>query len=352
MDEHSSDDRQCNQDKIKVIKDLLKEIVVTSAENGPEYNFCFFSFYLVILPEILDNIMHLAVSFPQKTVLNLTWGYLDTAFVAVLGAHQLLTKSHTPIENNAKGMTNIAASVQAVTLVSIGLGPIGYAAMLGLGFVHSLYDLGKRSRMLIDAEYRKKNIQEEYSFIKDKLEQIQKEIDGLQEQLSSLGNNISSKEQAANAEHLKKMQWWVQEIFNIKKAKKERYSDRLNILAKATTDHNNQGYIDNLLQERKECICNSVLWGLAFIGVLLACIPGMQIPALIVISIVVGLYICKHFDTLKSVVKTAGMVAVDSAHQLNAKLSDFFHNLHKNANPSSEKNQDEDIDDSGESMHT
>lgn len=45
---------------------------------------------------------------------------------------------------------------------------------------------------------------------------------------------------------------------------------------------------------------DSVVWGMAFAGMVLACIPGMQFPALCVITAASGLYIAKNADKIHS----------------------------------------------------
>ena len=120
--------------------------VADAAELIPKVNYIGFSIYTILLADVCKFISNLVL--PEENQIISTWGVIDGTCDIVSGIGLLLTKSSEPIANSVKGATKLLSSGQLFFLVSLGLGPIGYAASVGVAFTHSLYDSLKLLRRI------------------------------------------------------------------------------------------------------------------------------------------------------------------------------------------------------------
>ncbi len=327
------------------IQQIGSSVAASLAETVPETDYCFLFSYTVILPEIMEHLSSYSVPVPEQ--LGATWNYIDAACQGVTGLNQLFDdKTHRPVVTKTKGLLNLASSLQVITLTTISapaLGPIGFATALGVSFVLSLDEALRQMRRRWNKEY----------FLVDSLahlDQTCKLIQNKTEEIEELQRQPGNEDQKKLAlklkqdnlrdlkvlkEHLHKSIEAKLDVDLYESCEKKSPSTLQAITRKyaVPSDSNSQfkEYLDRLkirptpskqdyekaqLQVDKDsqasktaCIksaSDSLLYGIAFTGTLLLCIPGMQPAAIALISIASALFFIKNIKKMARNVGRAG----------------------------------------------
>jgi|GEM_PF-7061676 len=329
-------------------KEILKLAYSASGELAqalPETNYWGLAGYTLIAPEVLKYLTRFAL--PQPGAIGIAWNYTDAACQGITGIQQLFdTATHRPLVTKTKGIINLASSMQLLVLSSLStsLGPIGCAAAFGVGFTLSLDETIRHMRRLYSPEY----------FIVDGLAELDKGLELLQQHERELANLekeyqqgqqlskitqfiIDSKKETIH--HLKEKCTKIQEQIKTKldidrydhqSSQKpgpltyliQHYSqDQLktsicrNFLESLKTRSipNSEQYYKALRKKAEikneiksefiHSISNTVVWGLAFSGVLLSCIPGMQPAGLALMVAASVIYFLKNKKEIKEKAK-------------------------------------------------
>ncbi len=261
------------------------------AISCPEYHYAAFSISTLLMPKLIKNqleMLHLALL--KSSSAGIIWNILDAFCSLVFGLHQCFQESHAPIELRVKGLTNVLSGTQMIALTFIGFGPAAFAAGFGLGLMHSVWDTYKYTRCYMDKTYRITETDLEKKFLDQKIEKKESEL----ESLKSLIQIQTQK--SLNRMEKDRLPWMdllkVQESYLIEQLKKRRSLLMMDDLERKA----------ELKRDIKQSLCETTIWAIAFSGMLLACLPGCQIPSLVLIAIASIIYILKHTEELKFLV--------------------------------------------------
>lgn len=260
-----------------VLKDLSKEIDA-AANIMPEVNFVGFSMYTLLLAEVCRQF---STILPQSSDSTGLWEKIDAACAIFVGIGQIMNPKSEPIANRLKGVSNILAGGELYWLTIIGLGPIGFAADVGLAFTHSLYDMAKTLRRINDLEYW-------YNDTK-------RELDFLASERSTLLINLQQLKENRKVEHdwkkKKVLSWLIDRRINHLYEVESMINSLQNVLSE---DGFNSARVISLQKELLEHSYNTLMLGAAFIGLILLNTVGMNLPVVVFITVAVVLYTYKY----------------------------------------------------------
>lgn len=321
------------------------------ADAIPENTYYGFSIYTVIAPLILKEFAKVALPEAQG-VTGPVWNYIDSACSVLVGLNQLQdNETHRPAATKIKGVVNILNGVQLTTLTAVSftmLGGPGFAAAFGVGFAISLDDAIHARRKWQDEKYWFEDALAELEKISQIIDDnvLPREIRVMEEAMKQ--NNITSRaahwalnQKKERLQDLKETKRTLEEDiltraiemrnqdFNKDKDTQNNYQfmmkkipetpnnnlrsfysnlhtkinlSREEIRAKCTTPahRNSLKKIDQRNEANYEsAIKDSAIWGLAFAGMLLCCIPGCQIWGLAVVGVASALYLHKNYKRIK-----------------------------------------------------
>ncbi len=317
-----------DSDLTKVMHDAAKW---TTASMAPG-SFWGSSLYHIIMPTVI-NAVDSAANLPIPNVAIAPFIGGIASFIT--GVRQLNdTTTHRPEATKIKGLTNILGSFSILTTTglsmssvaavgSVALGPAGAAAFVGVNFALSL-DATKEAIMRWSSE---RYWLEDTCKILQKNDELLAKARAKTAELAQIANpstNIVAQLQAqqqAQAELAKKRDQLIadlntkiqyiqrkpnnaQSLATLDDLFVKKYPDPANAQnwrSKISTQQNNsnQQTIDtqhhDLVKKSKEEVfdatVNSFVWGLAFAGMVLLCIPGLQIPAAGVLAAAGALFV-------------------------------------------------------------
>ncbi len=256
----------------------LAEEIEDVASLIPEVNFLGFSTYTILLAEVCASI---SVILPQSAMAVDDWGRIDASCMIVSGIGQIMQAKSAPIANRVKGATSILSGAQLYWLISIGLGPIGFASAICVSFIHSLYDTAKTLRRIEDIDYWYKDTQNELDYLKTESENIENSIAYLKKQLE-----ISPK-----TREKKIFNWLIDRRYRRKK-EIDSQIEQLNSLLQTKDFDSDKKFA--LQEEMLGNLYNNLMFGTALVSVLLFFIPGAQIPASLLVTVAVSLFVYKN----------------------------------------------------------
>ncbi|MDR3478366.1 MAG: hypothetical protein P4M14_10080 [Gammaproteobacteria bacterium] len=345
---------------LEELKDVIISTSAEFGDALPENTYWTFSFYTTILPAILAEIKNVVV--PQSAAIGSAWNYLDATCSLIVGVNQLTDETtHRPVATKIKGTVNISSAIQLSVLTSLSFGAfggIGFAAAFGAGFLLSLDDLTRTTRCLLNRDYWLKDSLAQLEKLNKLIPRLENAEKKLKENLDKQGNKESwgewalerkrgrlkkakeareeiedaiifrtaANHYASDSEKFKQIiNHYLQtisptfqetafiknlQIINTKKPQEvgqlhgnerdnQRIAEQLQY-ANHTPDRNNRE--NQIMQKNKDSFKTSVrdtiIWAVAFTGVLLACIPGLQLPALILVSAASFLYFNKNKEKI------------------------------------------------------
>lgn len=263
---------------VEKITELGKE-TTGIAELIPDINFCGFSAYIFLLSSICKELGH---NLPQDSFAADCWSYIDGGCSVIIGVGQIASPKHEPIANRARGSSNIISGGQLIWLTMIGLGPIGFAAGVGNVFVQSLYNTAKTFRRMYDVEFWYEDTQNELKYIQQEQRNIDAEIAQLRKDLDPNSAN--------------RMTNWLIKKKEYRKDDLIQKEALLNSHIKSHDDSisNNTCFKPSLQKELAENLYDNLMFGSAFVGMVLMCIPGAQLAAILLVGISVSLFLYKH----------------------------------------------------------
>lgn len=318
----------------EIVNGIIQPAVKAVAEALPDTNFAILGAYNIIVPEILSYLTGYAL--PEPPAISSTWNYLDATCQGLTGLQQLFNKAtHRPLVTKAKGLFNLASTTQVITLTalsSVSLGPISFAVASGTLFLQSLDEVIRQMRRLWSSEYYFVDTLKELDKIEELIlikEKSLEELSQLPEDQQNSGSGKWAIRLATDAlNQLKKrrdlLQRRLETVFDADLYRNKVYS-RLYPIAEdydVRRLHTEAGrnFLRQLLKRpipsnaeyhggvneaeraiRKQtktalihAIADSTLWAMAFTGMLLACIPGAQIVALVIITTASILLVVKN----------------------------------------------------------
>ena len=260
------------------------------AELIPDINFCGFSAYIILLSSICKELGH---SLPQSSLAGDCWSYVDGACSVIVGAQQIALPKHEPIANRLRGSSNIISGSQLVWLTAIGLGPIAFAAGVGNLFVQNLYKVAKTFRRMHDSEFWLEDTQNELAYIQQELRKIDEEIAQLRSEVDPAGTNritdwLIKKKQDRSSDLLAKQLLLDSHIQSYNNFKANIDSSKSGLGAEQA---NYKKYME---EELAEGLYDCLMFGTAFVGMVLMCLPGTQLAAILLVSVAVSLFLYKH----------------------------------------------------------
>jgi hypothetical protein len=318
------------------ILDLAHAVVGEVAEAIPENNYWGLAAYTVIAPEILSHFT--AYALPQPDEIGMSWNYVDAACQGVTGLQQLFDQtSHRPIVTKTKGLFNLASGIQLMTLTLMGtgaLGPIGFAAGAGVSFLMSMDEAIRQMRRLYSPEYffvdTLAELDKTEELINQKIKSLtalkslpradrdsksgkfaidlaENTLKALEDRRKTLQHQMEVTLDAEHCEHREKPETsrlnQIVEGYNRTLITNNRCRIFLNKLR--TRDVPSRAHEEQIKksaqairQKTKKAIVASVadstLWALAFTGLVLGCIPGMQLPAVALIAAASAIFLYKN----------------------------------------------------------
>lgn len=322
---------------------ITKEVAGKLAETIPENNYWAFSAYTLLIPEILSNLTTYAL--PQPESISSVWNQFDAVCQGFTGIQQLFDqKTHRPVMSKMKGVINIASSIQLATLTAIGatsLGPLAFAAGTGVSLLLSLDESFRQIRRLASPVYFVADSLAELNKLEDLIEQKQAALEKLQS-LPDLTQRTKSGKLAlklaqSSLDELVKKRNTIQEqitakmdvaLWEDKDKKEEEKSDLVKLIqgynvrafhnqcrsfvdglkARKTPTETQYGVakkFDNYTKKKDRlttaaAISDTILWGFAFTGMLLICIPGMQPAGVALIAAASACFLLKNSGKLLS----------------------------------------------------
>jgi hypothetical protein len=261
----------------KVAMDEIAANVVAASEIIPQVDYVGFSIYTILLADACKALSNLAL--PKENQVINAWGAIDGTCDIVSGVGLLLSQSSEPIANRAKGVTKLISSGQLFFLISLGLGPIGYAVSVGVAFTHSLYDTLKLLRRINEPNYWLEDAHNKLMFMDEQHQELHMELSFLKnsDKNSYVTRSLIQRKEIKLAEVIQNHAILTKNIEDFK----------------ANGDNFTVNIKQNLQSECREKIWSNLLLGSAFIGAILLCVPGAQIAAMAFIAIAITIYAYK-----------------------------------------------------------
>ncbi|MDP3562118.1 MAG: hypothetical protein Q8R83_08080 [Legionellaceae bacterium] len=305
-------------------KDTFIKTTNAIAWTIPEVSLWTFSSYEVLLPFLLAYFRNAAI--PQFNRMDKTWNIIDGVASIGIGVTQFADdQTHRPLISKIKGIINICSGTQLLVLTAMASPaiPFAFAAAAIIDFLlslepllHSLYRCYFFSYWLNDSLKQLAKLEENYQKVitekiefnvwiteyeineverrqiqwiaeqrEQRIEAIGQEFDNLKNQISiRLANNNSPDAQRLLADPYWQSTVQIQDVPNIEQEK-----------IKIT---------EELQHELYHHAGETFVFCLAAVGWTLFCIPGMQIPAAILIGITALLYIAKNASTLATYIQS------------------------------------------------
>lgn len=319
---------------LRVADEVAEQLAATLPENG----YWGFSTWTMIVPEILK---HFSYALPQSDQIGPTWNYIDATCQGITGLRQFFDiRTHRPFVTKLKGIINCASSIQLCTLTAISassLGPIGFAAAFGTTFLLSLDETIRQMRRMWSKEYFLMDSITELDKVSDLIQKEQDEIEKLRlENIPSYKlekvlkiKQINLKELIKTQDKLKKIIEYILyvDIYESNKNKNKKQSVLMKVISNYSEVKNPdcKTYLENLKNKNKtviskekygkvkkevrqikrDCkkacaraVSDTLIYGLAFTGMLFLCIPAMQPAALAIISTASFLFFIKNVEKI------------------------------------------------------
>ncbi len=340
------------------VRQEMVDVVSSSAERLanilPGNNLWGFTIYTILLPEILKEIGYFTL--PQNAVTGPLWNYADAGCTIMVGARQLTDETtHRPIASKVKGMVNILSGVTVIALTGVSFTVFGgpmFAAGCGVGFVLSLDESIRAGRRFADPAYWLADSVAQIIKLDELIQKSQAEIAIMEQVLAQSDNSVAK--WALQRKKLRLQQFTAdfgelqQDVlirlktlkYQDDEARSTEHSAMINnVLANANLSKTPQTdslrlfsvAIDTVLTQSKEdraTACktanheldeqsiqrkckkqlqqasqDSLIWGVAFTGSLLLCIPGLQIPGLALLAVAAALSLHKNSDQIFAYIK-------------------------------------------------
>lgn len=321
--------------------------ITTFGDALPENNYWGFATYTMIAPYVLKELGNV-FKLPQSSLAGPVWNYLDGGCSVVVGASQLMDEeNHRPFATKLKGIINVSSGAGLISLTAINFalfGGLGFAAAFGVGFALSLDETARHARRLRDEEYWLSDSLAQIKKFDELIEALSKEITNMKGLLNKSGAGIVSnwalKQKEERLKQYKKNKEKIEndvivrvktmriEYANQEKdifithqkilqpflANEDRFKNQLNEVFNTSIENLRDEYDSaphkakehRIRQQCKDALLessvDSLVWGIAFAGMLLACIPGMQVPALFVIAAASAIYLGKNSERIASIV--------------------------------------------------
>lgn len=322
-------------------KAILETVSTTVASHLPEYNYWGFSAYTLVLPYIFKEVGNIVI--PQAAATGPVWSYLDSVCAVVVGLNQLRDKNaHRQVVTKLKGTLNVLSGIQLGVLSGVSFaafGPAAFAAAFGLGFAMSLDETTRAIRRVSNPNY----------WLTDSLALLEKQsimIDHLQDETTELQRMLETEYHKMADWALKRKKARLDALETEHRALKEDVMTRVKTMRVTDTDGTVNTLISNeinkytknkhasfyvswlshtlspelttpLSQLREECASEqhkaketaiqikemdhlqnaakeNFIWGIAFVGTVLCCIPGLQTAGMAVVACASLLYLSKH----------------------------------------------------------
>jgi hypothetical protein len=308
----------------------VKGVITTSfADIGntiQENSYWALSTYTMLVPIILREVLYL-ISLPQLSVAGPLGNYIDAACSAVVGMNQLQDdKSHRPVTTKLKGVVNISSAVQLGVLTTINFSLYGgpaIAAGAGAGFLISLDDTVRAIRRRYDVGYWLKDSLAE-------LDRIDKLVPKLSTDIATLDISIRNKRKdnklgrmgewalKRKRDRLAELKLTKEKIEGdirhryVYRVDKEQYKkdcsifvehlkNRPDFLNNLNIDPVSAGNREEKIQKEcntkiKDAVKNNVIFGLAFVGILLICFafPPAQIVGIALVGAASAIFLAKN----------------------------------------------------------
>lgn len=260
------------------ILDSLSKEMDEAVNIVPEVNFVGFSMYTLLLAEVCREF---SVILPQNETATTAFGYIDSACSILMGLGQIMQAKSAPIANRVKGVTNILAGAELYWLMILGFGPIGFAVDVGVGFLHSLYDMGKTLRRINDFDYWLHDTENELNYLESEKLNLIASIRDLKQQ-----NKLEQ------GERKKKVLTW---LIDRREKQLQETCFMINSLNNVVlNDEHGLERLEKLQQELLNNSYNALMLGAAFTGLVLLSFVGAGLPAVVLITVAVVLYTYKY----------------------------------------------------------
>ena len=296
------DDKELNIIIRQHIADRIKEDIDWVSSAIPDNEFWALSIYTILLPAIFKEIGHIILPEPQE--IGIAWNYIDGSLCVIYGLYKLFNAhTHLTLVDKIKGLMNVGSGAQLLALTTISasvLGPIGFAAAAGAALVLSCIDWAHATRRSFDPEYWLSDSKAELNTLKDHIKNLTEQKTNLEKynddvigamneswRMYMLRWTLKKKEQ--RIESLEQRQIYLEKGIKHLETQKEN-----NELLSFTPEMQEQ-----CLNERRKASFNTLIYSLVFVGMVLSCIPGMQIPALVFIAAATALFIWKYGPIIK-----------------------------------------------------
>jgi hypothetical protein len=291
----NDDDDKLNPSSYSGIINQIGADAGQAAKVLPDATFTGFSTYTLLMAQVCEEIHFLL---PQNASTGNAWNIIDAACSVVVGVSQLMSRSANPTVTKAKGVANVGSGTQLGLMTLFGLGNIGFAIGVGIGFTQAIHDVSNTYRRINDHEFWYEDTKNTLGFLRNEARIISHDI------------GIINNELLIDSSHVKKLNWVNERknirIFKIEAeiAKLEGYIRLYDVhISSQSTDNNKTlppEILKQLSDEMRGNIQNLLICGTAFVGMVLLCFPLLQIPALAFIAVAVGLYMYKHHDEISS----------------------------------------------------
>ena len=298
---------------------------------APEISFWTFASYEVMIPAILEECR--AISIPQFKLLDCTWNGIDSIASCVIGLSQLAdAQTHRQLATKISGVANLTSGIQlmVLTILLSPFLPIAFAAAAANDFVLSLDPLIYAIRRhwdfdfwLQDSFYQLNKLIQDEKALKEELSDFQQKIDNTENltnvskiradfvvlrktaRLEKISGQIVGLEQdmccrLAYQKHQKGLSSKTHLMVNERVSPDSKLAGVLVEQSAVSFDTLKRERIlsEETRKELKRRSLNTAIFAMAAIGWVLFCVPGLQVPAAIIISITIALYLSKNIHEL------------------------------------------------------
>jgi len=334
---------------------LIGTVAVEVADAIPENNYWGYAIATIILPEIFRGLSHTLSR--HATAVGASWNYADAFMQCITGINQLFDEeTHRPNATKVQGAFNVASSLQLslLTLFSTSTfvaGPPAFAAAFFTGFVLSFDESIRCLRRWKDSDYWLKDSLAQLDKLEKLRETADRDLQEFKERLRHKPHEVGKMSNWALGEMEKRAKNYAEKIQELqseitaykslephlagkitrtidKETRRIRHGEKprkhpntikflkdvnklpdltrkpQNLLTKSDRQklQSYQATVDaskaKCKKEARVAMSNTAIWGCAFAGMLLLCIPGCHVFGVAVIGIASALYIVKNADRL------------------------------------------------------
>lgn len=293
----------------------------------PEVSYSSFASYEVLIPTLLEQCRNVTFPLHLKEV-DLAWNGVDGIASCIIGISQLAdARNHRAFNTKVTGAFNLMSGIQLLVLTALVSPALPYAfvATAVNDFVLSLDPLIHAARRTWDFEYWLNDSFAQLNKLYQMIDELNQEIiilnnpadqsviglknnriQDIKIQCSELETSILCRLYCHGKEHHltsnKSIECYLTEGATFSLEFKQNLKSVLEDNA-ITSDEGTYKAKDveiheqNLIELRRRSF-NTTIFALSVIGWSLLCIPGMQVPAAIIIGITVALYLTKNTNAL------------------------------------------------------